>query len=195
MNVWNSGADGVYLFNFNYNFAPDHRIWRELGGPETLQPLTKLYHASVLGLGHDSVDHYLPGGWRYVQVPLVSPDHVRGAWKNEPLQVEFEVGEDVMWGTDQGMLPCLTLRLQVLNKYREKLTSPYNLEVELNGQLLDAGRINEEWLEYAIDPELVKQGTNELEITPDRAYDIPCIVHDVQLLVRYETKLSPPAHC
>jgi len=187
--VWNSGADGVDLFNFNYNFAPDHRMWRELGGPETLQPLTKLYHASVLGLGHDSVDHYLPGGWRYVQVPLVSPDHVRGAWKNEPLQVEFEVGEDVMWGTDEGIVPRITLRLQILNLYKEKLTSPYNVEVKLNRQLLDGGRISEEWVEYALDPELVKQGRNELEIAPSRGYDTSCIVHEVELQVKYEKML------
>jgi len=190
MNVWNSGADGVYLFNFNYYFTPEHPLWRELGDPQILQGTAKVYHASVMGLGHDSVDHYLPGGWRYVEVPLVSPDHIAGAWKEEPLQVEFEVGEDVMWGTEEGIVPRITLRLQILNLYREKLTSPYNVEVKLNGRLLDGGCISEEWVEYALDPELVKQGTNELEIAPDRAYDISCVVHDVELQVSYEPSLG-----
>jgi len=122
-----------------------------------------------------------------VLVPLLSPDHLAaGATQDEPLRVELDVGEDVMWGRDKGLVPRITLRLLMLNLYKEKLTSPYNVEVKLNGRLLDAGRISEEWLEYTVDPEIVKQCTNEIEVAPSLAYRTSCNVHDVESQVKYE---------
>lgn len=72
--------------------------------------------------------------------------------------VYADVCDDVMWGTDNGLIPRTILRVQILNMYAEQLTSPHNLAVTVSAQLQDSGRLSGEWLEYTLDPRIVKRG-------------------------------------
>jgi hypothetical protein len=36
-------VDGIYVFNFNYMRDPSHRIWREIGDPQTLKGLDTIW--------------------------------------------------------------------------------------------------------------------------------------------------------
>ncbi len=184
MNVWNSGADGLYLFNFNYYFVPEHPLWRELGDPEILQPMDKLYHISVMGTGHFGVNRYLPEGDQFVRVPVLSPDHPETLAVGEPQTTTLTVGDNVLWGKGQGIVPEVKLGLRVDN-----LLKPQDLLVKLNGQVLSYGILRAfeyGWLEYTVDPELVKQGANSLELTSTKGKKTPdIIVEDVQLQIHY----------
>ncbi len=184
MNVWNSGADGVYLFNFNYYFALEHPLWRELGDPEILEPLDKLYHVSVMGTGHFSVNRYLPEGDQFVRVPVLSPDHPVTLPIGQTKTTTLMVGDNVLWGKEQGIVPELKLALRVDN-----VLKPQDISVKLNGQVLSYGILRAfeyGWLEYTVAPELVKQGANNLELTSAQDPDFPAaVVEDVQLQVRY----------
>ncbi len=184
MNVWNSGADGVYLFNFHFYFPMDHSLWRELGDPEILQPLDKLYHVSVMGTGHFSVNRYLPEGDQFVRVPVLSPDHPVTLAVGEPQTTTLMVGDNVLWGKEQGIVPELKLALRVDN-----VLKPQDISVKLNGQVLSYGILRAfeyGWLEYTLDPEMVKQGANSLELSSTQDEKSPAIiVEDVQLQVHY----------
>ncbi len=188
MNVWNSGADGVYLFNFNYYFDPEHPLWRELGDPEILQPLDKLYHLSVMATGHPSVNRYLPEGDQFVRVPVLSPDHPVTLAVGEPQTTTLTVGDNVLWGKEQGIVPELKLALRV-----DSLLRPQDLSVKLNGQVLSYGILRAfeyGWLEYTLNPEMVKQGANSLELLSTHGAEVggevpDVVVQDCQLQVHY----------
>jgi len=189
MNVWNSGADGLYVFNFNYRFEPHHPLWRELGNPETLQQLEKVYFGSVMGTGDPSVDYYLKGGYQFLSLPTLCPKHPIALQVAEPQVTTLTVGDNVLWGKAEGIVPELNLRLQV-----ENLIGPQDLSVKLNGQALSNGTLywvfflQEGWLEYLVAPELVQQGINNLEITLKQAgpRGDECVLHDLQLQVSYK---------
>ena len=53
--VWASGADGVYLYNY---FDPESPLLRELGSPEILSSKERTYFASFLGAGRIAGDGY-----------------------------------------------------------------------------------------------------------------------------------------
>jgi len=59
MNVWASGADGVYLFNF---FNPRSPLWRELGDPKTLAAMDKVYTTGARDPA--AINRWMPGRCR-----------------------------------------------------------------------------------------------------------------------------------
>ena len=138
LNAWNAGADGIYLFNFNHNHPPSHRLWTDLGNPQTLMMLDKIYHVSVMGHGHDALEYYLPTGLAecFLQLPVLSPDHPRELLAGEPVATSMTVGDDVLWAKAQSFEPQLALNVQV-----ENLPHGGSLSVKLNGQILNESKL------------------------------------------------------
>ena len=69
MNAWRAGADGLHLFNY---FNPNAAIWKELGDPETLLPMNKLYFVNVRD---GDPRRFLAKGREYRTVPVFGPSY------------------------------------------------------------------------------------------------------------------------
>ena len=81
MNAWAAGADGLHLFNF---FDPKAPMWREIGDPEALATMDKLYFVSVRDGDPQS---YLAKGRQYRTVPVFGPSQPRLVTASQPAQV------------------------------------------------------------------------------------------------------------
>jgi len=68
-NVWDSGADGVYMFN---SFNPRSPLWRELGDPKTLETMDKVYCTGARGVR--AANSYVANGVRFLNRQLLSPE-------------------------------------------------------------------------------------------------------------------------
>ncbi len=153
MNGWDAGADGVYLFNL---FDPNRKIWHEIGEPDVLQPLDKVYFASVRGAGRVAGGAYPHG--HFNRIPTVNPDAPLSIAPGENIAVPVRVGEslDQLPAENQ---PETALSLHVL----PDLDDADNLRVAFNGNEL-RGTGNDEWLEFALAPEAIRAGENTVEI-------------------------------
>ncbi len=187
LGAWNAGADGIYLFNYNYKHPPTDRMWTDLGDPQKLATLDKIYHVSVMGRGHDSLESYLPWGVgeRFLHVPTLCPDHPMELIKSDPIVTKITVADDLA-AVQTGLKAEVKLNIQVVNP-------PPLLSAKLNGQVLRCVPLTWEsedpqtWQEYSVDPQIVKQGDNDLQIsvTTDDCYENPCVCHDVHLRINY----------
>ena len=176
MNVWNSGADGVYMFNF---FDPHSSLWRELGDPGILKGLDKVYFVTVRGISNASF--FLSGGEKYFSIPLLYPQKPLEIKVDRPQAVELPVGDDVVGGKNRGILPDVNLRFQVGN-----LKNAGDIMIKLNGETLSDGILSGEWLNYSLKPSMVKNGVNRLEMSIEPRSKSAPVVFDLQLWIRYK---------
>ena len=176
MNIWNSGADGVYTFNM---FKTSDRLYRELGDPEALQKLDKVYRLDPVG--YSMAKQYFNADL-FLRLPVLSPRNPSPLKAGQSTEIPLPVGEDVLWGELEGILPHVKLRLQV-----EKLTSSRDLTVQINGETLGNGSVTNGWLQYDVPPKSVKKGTNRIELTPGSGLTEAPILLDLELQIRYPT--------
>jgi len=176
MNVWNSGADGVYLFN---QFNPRHPLWRELGDPPALQKLDKLYFVSPRG--SNDAKRWLAGGDRFITLPRLSPENPLTLKPGEKRAVALPVGEDLRRGTPQTPLPELILKIQVT-----KLAVAEALSVTLNGTPLGARNLLGDCLQLSPSPELTARGSNLLELALKPGTQEALTLRDLYLTVRHK---------
>lgn len=173
--VWDAGADGIYLFNF---FNPKSPLWRELGSVETLRGLDKVYTTGTRGV--DALGYWYKDGESFVHRSLLSPSRPRKLEPAQPEAVEIIVGDDVA----AGGTPTVTARVQV-----EALTKPEDLAVTINGTPLEQPVAADTWLEYAVEPALVKKGTNRFEFALAEGVPAGPVLQDLLLWVRYNKVL------
>lgn len=157
MNVWQAGAAGVHLFNM---FTASHPMLQEIGSPETLVGKEKVYFVSIRGDSGAANPNSQVGEKRnFFRVPVVTPDSPRVLWSDAPTVVALDVGEDIEAARKLGLHPVITLQLHTAG-----LPQAEGLEVRLNGHLLDQPQVGSSYLEYAIDPAWLCQGSNRLEL-------------------------------
>jgi len=186
-NAFHAGADGVYLFNFNYFRDPAHLIWRQLGDPQTLAELDKVYHVSVMGRGHPTLQQYVPDGEKYLNLPTLCPDHPLDLAPGQSHATTLRIADDVAAWKQLADGPYLQLDVMA-----EHLDESQNLTVSLNDHPLTSRALTwypkakEMWYEYGVDPAFVKQGANDLSIKLGDSNGQDCKVHDVQLRIDYK---------
>ena len=190
LNAWDAGVDGIYVFNFNYLFPAPHPLWTDLGDPQKLATLDKLYHVSVMGRGHHGSDYYLPRGRgeRFLHLPLLSPENPKELRLGEPLTAKLDIADDLKAAIAKGLKPEVRLNIQI-----ENLPSPDSLSVKFGGATLPnvpltwQSRLPETWLEYAVDAKTVEKGDNPVEITlvGENNDGKACACHEVQLRISY----------
>ena len=176
MNIWNSGADGVYTFNM---FKTRHRLYHELGDPQTLQKLDKLYRLDPVG--YSMAKQYFDAD-RFLSLPILSPQNPWPLRAGQSTVISLPVGDDVRWGESQGLFPQVQLRVQL-----EQLAGSRGLSIRVNEGTLDSAVATGGWLQYHVPASLVSQGTNRIEITPGRDPAEAPILLDLELLIRYRT--------
>ena len=174
-NVWASGADGVYLFNF---FEPKSPRWRELGDPKLLTRLDQDYFASFRGVGAAAGGN-LPFP-TYQSVETLNPSRPNTLKPGTSATARLRVGSDL---TTAGAAK-LTLRLQ-FDPAAKSPASP--LTVRLNGRNLPPAPVVNGWMEFT--PALADLHTgkvpNEVSVTLDSTAPKPVKWLDLMLTVRH----------
>jgi hypothetical protein len=175
LNVWDSGADGVYMFN---SFNPRNPLWRQVGDPKGLETLDKVYTTGARGVR--VINSWMANGEkRFLNRPVLSPERPRSLQPGKATTVELRVGEDVAKGR-----PDVKLRLRV-----KGLPDAGDLSVKLNGKPLSKGTKSGAWLDYSVSPTLVKKGANRFEIKLKPGSAAKPVLQDLLLWVRYGKNL------
>jgi len=175
MNVWNAGADGVYLFN---SFNPQNPLWRELGDPKVLETLDKVYTTGARGVRY--ANSRLHNGARFLNRQVLSPKRPMLLAAGKPATVDLRVGQLVRENKAAGLVPKVTLRLRIA-----QLPDPAELSVTLNGTPLSGGAKSDIWHGYPVAPALVKKGANRFEILLRQGSAAKPILQDLLLVVQY----------
>lgn len=170
LNAWNQGVDGVYLFN---SFDPHHPLWRELGNPEQLKSLPKVYFTSARSYG--SVNHWWKQGSTYMNRDILTPDHPRKLNPGDQTGVALMVGEDP---AETGAELVLKVRL------KEKPAEHNPLQVKVNGTEVNLSPQGQ-FLEGAVKNTLVNSGENRIHFILSSAAAQPVTVEDMQLWLSY----------
>ncbi|MBM4401220.1 MAG: hypothetical protein FJ045_04635 [Crenarchaeota archaeon] len=159
MNIWNLGADGVYIFNF---FNPNHQMWWELGDLETLAKLDKIYGVDYRDLAQAL--QLKEGG---------------------TVNVNLLVGEDVQ----SKELSELRLRLHLTRlTSKDDVTVRLNESVlnSLKPAATVQTTPKSNWLECLLSPTQIKRGDNKVELIlnkRDKSVQAPILLDGLQLLV------------
>lgn len=178
VNGWDSGADGIYMFNL---FDPRSPLWRELGDLKTMETMDKVYTTGARGVAAIQGRGFgLPGGERFLNRLVFCPERPLKLVPGRPASVDVRVGQPVGSNATSGLAPEVTLRLRF-----KDLVNTDELGMKINGQSLASSTRQDAWLEYPIRPALVVKGTNRFEITLKAESTAKPVVEDLLLWVRY----------
>jgi hypothetical protein len=170
--VWQSGADGIYMFNF---FDPNSPLWRELGSLDTLQGLNKTYTTGARGV-YDLRNIWFKGGDRFVRRTLVSPESPRTIAPAQPCEVEIVVGQLPL--PRDGAAPKMTLVV-----HTKETAAESGLAARLNGVELSNEVEQDNLLRLPVPIDLVHAGANRIEVTSTNAAPVELL--DVYLELTY----------
>ncbi len=157
LEAWRCGADGIYVFNY---FHPRGPVFRELGDPQQLATMDKLYFVTVRDGKPTS---YLAQGDRYQTMPLLTPMQPATITATRPLETTFRVGDDLSAVMAAGHKPRVTCHLRMPG-----LSEAGQVRATLNGQTLGAETCKAGWLDLVVPPKAVRMGENRLcvSLTP-----------------------------
>ena len=156
LTAWKQGADGIYLFNLFPDEDHD-RKYRELGDPNGLERLDKLY--SLDPVGRESFKRYIHDFEQYKAQKPVSP--------LSPLLLEPGMTYTVpMYLADRslnhaviGNRPNVQARVQL-----ESLDPETAVRISVNGHRLEAAERVQDELRYSISPTQLQTGYNHFRI-------------------------------
>ena len=158
VDAWASGVDGIYVFNA---FNPNDPMWNELGDPEKLETLDKVFTTGARGVTKTYLDQWITDGARFLNRDPVSPERPRKLAPGQPVTIDLMVGQEIRRRDDLGLKPEVELQL-----FAPGVAKAADLAVKLNGQSLAAGESKPDgWISWAVDPGLVTRGDNRFEIT------------------------------
>jgi hypothetical protein len=185
-NAWRIGADGIYLFNM-FPSTPQHPMFMQLGDPEKLATLDKLFAATDTAPYSDRMlirPHEKVCGLSVV-LPRSMALPATLAPGAEPRIVTLQIGDDIAGASDRGKLAGAVLKVRVSGP--EVMD---RVEIRLNGQHLDpTGAEPEEGrLTFNPKPAWYRVGDNEVSVRLTAALDDgagPPQVLTVQVDVRY----------
>jgi len=144
MQAWAAGADGIYLFNY---FNPRGPVWRDLGDPEALSKMDKLYFVT---LRDASPDRYLAGGSQYRHLPILTPNNPFPILVDKITEVELVVGDDLSRSQQKGWQAKVTCHVQTMGTG--------DIAVTLNDNALEKPTATGDWLDFPVPPEWLKKG-------------------------------------
>ncbi len=179
VNIWNAGADGVYLYNY---FNPESPILREMGEPSVLKGLDKTYFASVRGAGRIAGDGFPHE--ENICIPTLNPQHPEALYPGKPVTVDILVGEDFLSQPDVKQKPRITLKLQ-FSGMESTVNQNGGLRVGFNGSRVELGRIAGGWFNCKLDPVLMKKGINAVTVCAGPDSEEVALWSDIQIAVQY----------
>jgi hypothetical protein len=166
MNLWNAGADGIYIFNGFH--STDVNRWREIGDPETMVNKDKIF-----------------GVERFTGDSSFKDVRELELKQGEPVSLHFQVGEDVQ----SGKAAELRFRLHFWD-----LAENDDVAVTLNNRPLDnlepagpnRGTTGGRWLECLPPSTQANRGENRVELMVkkrDESMQTSLVLDAVQLHV------------
>ncbi len=144
--VWASGADGVYLYNY---FNPESPILREIGSPETVSRLDRFYFASYLGAARIAGDGYPHEP--FMTIPSLNPIAPEPLYPRHAASIPIGI-----YGSTGGDAELLLL-------FRTA-PSTDDIVVSINRRPLTRMRIEGSGTSFKIDPGVLTLGINTVEI-------------------------------
>lgn len=126
--VWDSGADGVYLFNY-FGRSTDwkHKMLNQIGSTNTLAGHDKRYEIDHIDRVMSSSQ--IGGAFRLGLPPMQLPLTLQTTESGVGASLDISVGDDVEQAAKDGVLDVCTLRLRL-----ERLGAGDSLTVQINGQ-------------------------------------------------------------
>ncbi|NLC67817.1 MAG: hypothetical protein GX754_03305 [Clostridiaceae bacterium] len=187
MNAWCSGADGIYMFNFTNPYSP---VWKELGDPEILKNLDKVYVASVLGLGP------APGKncpeYDFINIPTVNPQAPLKLTPGVKQNIEIFIGDDVNCNCNanddnngknyENHFPANIECSISLYARVSKLDKSDDITVKVNDIEMVNGIMEENQVVYKLVKEFIKQGQNNIEIMAKKYF---AELRDLKIYISY----------
>jgi len=187
LDSWNAGADGIYLYNFfweyeNYhlslsNFSSHRLLLEELGDPLVLKNRDKVYFASVQGVSNAL--RWVTQADQYFRKPALTVLQPMTIVSGTQRSIEIIVGDDVHLAAKEGMNPQVSCHLRI------KPPEASQLVVKLNNTVLSGGTQAEKWLDYGVGPSVVKRGTNKFEIAFRSKPEDKILLSDLLLKIHY----------
>ena len=180
MNMWNAGVDAIYLFNFSSRTRPQFRLLFEIGGPDRLACLDKMYVPDARGRAGNA-DYWLKDGDSYYQRPRSLPQELS---RSRPaVAVEILVGDDLAATKAKGIEPQAALGLQFAH-----IPSIDGLTVKLNGTELkwQGGTLDANFVRYELSSAWVKKGYNAVTMTYETTGDTKLVLTNLQLWIEQE---------
>jgi hypothetical protein len=153
LRAWEAGVDGLYIFNVYNAKAP---FLSEVGSPESLAPLPKLYFPTVRNA---PPSRYLRGGNRFQTVPVLTPSDPWALYAGRAVRVPVWIGDDPK--ADPKAETVLHLR-------PSQAIAPRTLHVRVNNAALETGRAVDGWLDVACPTNALQPGKNEVELRLDK---------------------------
>ena len=179
-NMWWSGADGLYLWNYHYlptphitygqPFPSEYRHLLDIAEPKKLQYLDKVFAVNT-----QIWEQYArASAWCPLPVVLNGEQH----------QIQIRIGEDVPSTAGSERLQDITLKLKLTGLNANDL-----YHIIFNGMNINARGIqlkNCEWVNQKLNPNIIKHGNNELKIAVIQ-HDTRSspVLEEVMLHVRY----------
>lgn len=155
MQALQAGVDGIYLFNAQD--VSNETLYNELGDPDALRALPKVYVSTARGVGN--ADFWMRDGVkRFLEREFVCPSRPRALPAGRAVVLPLLVGDEA----EGDAAPAFVLKL-VLDEGGDA-----NLTVSCNGRALDLtpGDTQGEWL-AEIARAAVRNGANSFSITAD----------------------------
>jgi len=195
MNVWNSGVDGVYLFNF---FSRPHNLfsdWSAFRDPEALKTLDKVFTTGGRTYAVKDIKKRFSRPERFInRQPFCSSRQPLVLAPNKSKTIKLQIGQEVEKDEAKGLVPNVTLRLKI-----KDLDKAEDVQVKLNGAQLTGGKKVEgpqniketakyysyDWLEFTVDPSILKKGNNRFRLTLKPRSATQPVITDLRLWVRY----------
>ena len=199
-NLWSSGADGLYIFNFWYLPAPGTRRYsrgfgsrlgfgrsapeiynkylKEIADPEKLKYLDKSFAVNTRGLEQ----------YQRASAPAPLPAVFQNRAGQYSCSIPVHIGDDIGDAVRKGKLRDIVLRLQISDGVCDK-----DLAVTFNDAhaktIVDGEGMMVDYHSLKIEPRAVKQGVNQIKVHITRV-DIsagrPLSIENARVDVRYQ---------
>lgn len=156
LTAWKLGADGIYLFNLFPDENHD-RKYRELGDPNGLERLDKLY--SLDPVGRESFKRYIHDFDQYKAQKPVSPLSPVELKPDSTYAVPMYLADRSLSQAILGKRPRVQARLQL-----ENLDPQSAVGLSVNGHRLEPEERVQDELRYSISPTQLHTGYNHFRI-------------------------------
>ncbi len=174
MNVWHSGADGVYLFNY---FNVKSPLWNQLGSPVTIKPHERMYCTGARNIA--AMNRWYTGAKTWHNRCLLMPTVPRKLGAGKGASIDLTVGEDL------SKAPAST-KLELQLRFKD-VDAPEAVTVRVNGRTVAGTKAAKSpYLSYAVDAKLMKLGRNPIAVALDEDAKEQALWQDALLWVRPE---------
>ncbi len=157
LTAWKKGADGIYLFNLFPDEKHD-RKYRELGDPNGLERLDKLY--SLDPVGRESFKRYIHDFEKYKAQKPVSPLSPLELVPDSIYTIPMYLADRSLSQAIVGKRPRVQARLQL-----ENLDPEIAVRFSVNGHRLESEERVQDELRFSVSPTQLRTGYNHFRIS------------------------------